>query len=62
MNYKLVIVLLLLVAATSLVYINVTKDWILIAIGLIAASSALITAGFLLLIRNKRQQVVEVEK
>ncbi len=62
MNYKLVIVLLLLLAAISLVYINITKQWILIAIGLIATSSTLITAGFLLLLRNKRQRVVEVEK
>lgn len=62
MSQKLITVMLLLVAAISLVYIDFINDWIVIVVGLILAAISLLSASFLLLIRYKKQCLINYEK
>lgn len=62
MSQKLITVMLLLVAAISLVYIDFINDWIVIVVGLILSAISLLSASFLLLIRYKKQCLINYEK
>lgn len=62
MSQKLITVLLLLIAAISLIYINFITDWILIVIGLLFSTISLLSASFLLLLRYKKQCLISYEK
>jgi hypothetical protein len=55
MSHKPFILTCLTIAFFSLIFVNLTENWLLIVIGLLSTGSSMITASLLLLLREKRQ-------
>jgi uncharacterized membrane protein YeiB len=55
MSHKPIILTYLFIAFFSIIFINLTENWIFIVIGLLSTGSSMIIAGFLLLLREKKQ-------
>jgi hypothetical protein len=55
MSHKPIILTSLFIAFFSIIFINLTENWIFIVIGLLSTGSSMIIAGFLLLLREKKQ-------
>jgi hypothetical protein len=62
MNQKLITVTLLLIAAIGLIYIVFIKDWIFVVVGLIFSAASFLSASFLLLMRYKKQLLINLDK
>lgn len=61
MNQKLITLMLLLIAAICLIYIDFVEDWVFIVFGLISAVLTLLSASLLLISRYRKQWVMQSE-
>ncbi len=63
MSHKPIILTCLFIAFFSLIFVNLSENWIFIVIGLLSTSSSLIIASLLLIFREKRQwQSINTDK